>query len=562
MEKILQAAISARRHGVSVVPVELPGKRPPAGFSWKERQERLPDERTIRADLAGRNGSAGFAIIGGAVSGNLEIIDQDLGGEFSPHFEKLVEVEAPGLIGRLPKQKTPSGGDHYKYRCRQATIGKSQKLAHKRISVDGPGEHEHGGKRYTARQHGGKWFIFPVAIETRGEGGYAVSTPSPGYSIIQEGETGDFHDPPEITLTERKTLLRCARALDELPPQIVENGPPPSASNLSGMRPGEDFNRRGEVLSLLLKHGWKLAGGNAERQHLTRPGKERGISATLYEGRTIHNFSSNAAPFEMDKSYSAFAVFALLEHGGDFSAAARELGRQGYGEQTREKAEGPRSDPAEDREGPAEESSEKPKPGQKAEGGRPAAVGWCAADLMETEFPEPRWAVPGIIPEGLTLLAGKPKRGKSILATNLAITISGGGKALGWSQVEPGGVLYLALEDNPRWLYTQWPRMNEGGLELLSRDVDSHENLRLIIIDTLPKFRPPKPKNADPYQFDYETREGQPYLAVEYSSRLDWDEAIAAALAGSGFERKQLTVIIATPESTAGRPREDLFCST
>jgi hypothetical protein len=104
--------------------------------------------------------------------------------------------------------------------------------------------------------------------------------------------------------------------------------------------------------------------------------------------------------------------------------------------------------------------------------------------------------------------------------------------------------------------------MNEGGLELLSRDVDSHENLRLIIIDTLPKFRPPKPKNADPYQFDYETREGQPYLAVEYSSRLDWDEAIAAALAGSGFERKQLTVIIATPESTAGRPREDLFCST
>ncbi len=59
-----------------------------------------------------------------------------------------------------------------------------------------------------------------------------------------------------------------------------------------------------------------------------------------------------------------------------------------------------------------------------------------------------------------------------------------------------------------------------------------------------------------------QTREGRPYLAVNYSSLNDWDAAITAALAGSGMRRAQLFVILASPESTAGRVREGSFCST
>ena len=520
MEKLLDAALSAWQNGVSTVPVELPAKTPPPGLKWKPRQTKLPTEATIRADLAGRNGSTGFAIIGGSVSGNLEIFDFDLVGEFFTPFASLAEAEAPGLIGRLARQQTQSGGFHLIARCTAATIPGSRKLAHKRIEVKGAGEHEHCGKRYTARLCGDRYFIFPVAIETRGEGGYAVSAPSPGYTILQEGESGDFHDPPDITAFEREILVRCARALDQAPPERIEDGPRQESTNSSGLRPGEDFNRRGNVLPTLLKAGWKFAGGTPERQQLTRPGKERGISGTLYDSRTLRVFSSNAPPFEQDTNYSAFAVYAMLEHGGDFTAAAREFGRQGYGDPPRAKAEEPPrdQDPGPD---PKPKGGEEPK--QKAEACRPHAVGWCAADLMETELPAARWAVEGILPEGLTLLAGKPKRGKSILALNLGIAITSGGKALGRAQAEQGGVLYLALEDTPRrlkarlktmlcgrpasprlWLYTQWPRMHEGGLELLASDIESHENLRLVIIDTLPKFRPPKPKNVDAYQWDYE----------------------------------------------------------
>ena len=40
---------------------------------------------------------------------------------------------------------------------------------------------------------------------------------------------------------------------------------------------------------------------------------------------------------------------------------------------------------------------------------------FTARDLMSLELPEVRWAVPDIVPEGVTLLAGKPKLGKSWL---------------------------------------------------------------------------------------------------------------------------------------------------
>src|SRR4051794_35919991 len=77
---------------------------------------------------------------------------------------------------------------------------------------------------------------------------------------------------------------------------------------------------------------------------------------------------------------------------------------------------------------------------------------WTASELMAMNFPEPRWAIPGLVAEGVTLLAGAPKVGKSWLALNTSPAVAAGGKALGKVDVESGDVLYLALEDNPRRL--------------------------------------------------------------------------------------------------------------
>jgi hypothetical protein len=75
---------------------------------------------------------------------------------------------------------------------------------------------------------------------------------------------------------------------------------------------------------------------------------------------------------------------------------------------------------------------------------------WQADELLLHRFPERRWAVPGLIPEGLSLLAGKPKVGKSWLALTMALGVAHGGRVLGQlAMPEPLGVLYLALEDSP-----------------------------------------------------------------------------------------------------------------
>jgi putative DNA primase/helicase len=69
-------------------------------------------------------------------------------------------------------------------------------------------------------------------------------------------------------------------------------------------------------------------------------------------------------------------------------------------------------------------------------------------DLLSWELPPVRWTIPEILPEGLTLLAGKPKLGKSWLALSVALSIAAGCVALSAQTVAKGDVLYLALEDN------------------------------------------------------------------------------------------------------------------
>jgi hypothetical protein len=145
-----------------------------------------------------------------------------------------------------------------------------------------------------------------------------------------------------------------------------------------------------------------------------------------------------------------------------------------------------------------------------------------ASDLMGMTLPPPRWAVEGVLPEGLTVLAGKPKLGKSWLMLHLALAVAQGGTALGKIGVEAGEVLYIALEDTRRRLQarmrrllgpgesapaglhlaTAWPRQDKGGLEQLDGWLHDHPLARLVLIDTWGRWRPFRAQ-GNSYELDY-----------------------------------------------------------
>ena len=129
-----------------------------------------------------------------------------------------------------------------------------------------------------------------------------------------------------------------------------------------------------------------------------------------------------------------------------------------------------------------------------------------AADLQNRTYEPTHFLVDELIPEGLHILAGAPKIGKSFLVAQIAYHVSTG-KALWDYEVHPGTVLYLALEDDFQRIQSRMfmmygvndtdrlhfataaGKIGNGLDEQLENFVREHPDTRLIIIDTMQKIR-------------------------------------------------------------------------
>ncbi len=284
--------------GVAAIPThaydDKATPKAPKLASWRAFQTRLPAPEDQSEWFS--NG-ASLAIIGGPVTClDLDTKNAPLGW-IADWNQWLQESGLADLFSRLVQQTTPSGGKHYVWRCSVQT--KNVKLAE------------------TADRK--------TVVETRGFGGYFLAAPSRGYHLTN----GSWADIPLITPDEQEDILAFARSFNQAAPTPHRD---PPRQDTGADTPGGDFNARGDVPALLTSHGWTRTRGD----YFTRPGKKSGVSASWNRDGNGHFvcFSSSAPPFEPSTSYLPFAVYALLEHGGDYSAAAKELRRQGYGKKS------------------------------------------------------------------------------------------------------------------------------------------------------------------------------------------------------------------------------------
>ena len=284
---VVDTAADYLRAGLCVLPAILAEKRP-ALAGWKQYQRRLPTERQVRTWFAE---DAPLCLLAGAVSGHLEMIDFDHGGELFDGWREQVASEAPALLDRMVVERSQSGGRHVIYRC-DAPVSGNRKLAQRTILVESADPVVIAGKRYLPRRVGDRYEITLTLIETRGEGGLFLCAPTPGYVL----ERGAFDAVPLLTAAERSLLIEAACTLNETLPPPVRT---PRGAEAQG-RPGDDYNARGDIRELLRRHGWNLVRGG-ENEYWRRPGKDQGWSATL-RGQVLFVFSSNAVPFDDHES--------------------------------------------------------------------------------------------------------------------------------------------------------------------------------------------------------------------------------------------------------------------
>ena len=141
-----------------------------------------------------------------------------------------------------------------------------------------------------------------------------------------------------------------------------------------------------------------------------------------------------------------------------------------------------------------------------------------ADTLMSTPQPVTQFIVEGLLPEGLHILAGSPKIGKSWLALWICLRVSKGEPV--WElPVSRGTVLYLCLEDSYARIQNRLFQITDDapdtlhftnlsgsigdGLEnQIIAFLAAHPDTNLIVIDTLQKVRDIVP-DSNSYASDY-----------------------------------------------------------
>ena len=288
---------------ISFTPVRQ--NKQPIG-KWREFQKSLPTEEQVEKWLSSKNGYGkvtGLAVICGKISGGLLCIDFD-----APElFPRWCEAIGEDLRSLIVYQQTGGGG--YQVFVRTEDPGKNQKLAWI------PDETDETGRK--------------IAIETRGEGGYALIPPSLHPSGNHyEWRQGGVYDIPVVSQQKANFLLDTARSLCQAPyakkdlaamdkkqQDLPLRKRPPIQQDQSVI---QSFNQRFTIMEVLQWYGYEAA---HERDRMKRPGG-KSPSVWITDGKSFHHSSND--PLNDNHAHDPFDVFVQMECRGDYNEAAKK----------------------------------------------------------------------------------------------------------------------------------------------------------------------------------------------------------------------------------------------
>lgn len=193
--------------------------------------------------------------------------------------------------------------------------------------------------------------------------------------------------------------------------------------------------------------------------------------------------------------------------------------------------------------------------------------------LHVQKFPPLRYAVPGLIPEGLSVLVGPPKAGKSWAALGIALAVASGGVALGTIPVGPARPsLYLALEDGDRRLQERcrrllgpdtpiphemdyMTRLIGGAVPTIDQWLDATGDQNpVVLLDTLGKVLGSAGPGRSQYDHEYtvmgrlkeqvDTRPGSSLIVLHHDRKASSDDYVDSVSGTNGIAGAADTVLV------------------
>lgn len=354
--------------GLCVLPIKADGTKRPA-VSWMQYKvtRSTPAEHD---DWFGGGRPRGIAVVYGAVSGGVELLEFEglaIREGVLNDVTEIMDAAGPRIADAWHAilngwvSESPSGGRHYRVRVEGGDVPGNTKLASRLARED---EYTDEDRQRLRERPNAR--IVRVLVETRGEGGYGLVEPSGG-TVHATGKpyvrlAGGPNNIPVLDAETMTAIRDHCRMLDQLPqPEAPKTAPRPAPPRHDGtLRPGDDFEARASWEDILRGVFRPLSTRGSETYWGWADGVG-GVKATTGREHDRLFVFATGSDFQAEVPYSKFGAYALLEHGGNHKAAARELARLGYGSRHLTTVSARAATPAvDDRPAPAPEPTEAP----------------------------------------------------------------------------------------------------------------------------------------------------------------------------------------------------------
>lgn len=274
---------------------------------WKEYQTSAMKKDTFENFYQLPN-SKGVGIVCGY--SDLEVLDIDLKvystiqerNDFWSELLSLFKDNFPDFENKIVIVKTRNYGFHLLYKCKE--IAGNIKLA-------------------KLKNHS------EAIIESRGRGGYV-------WIYDQFYQLNSYADIQYISEQEREILWTICKMYNYIEPEQVQQKEVEKHFYEADIKIWEDFNNRNKILDLVSSE-FSVVKRLSDKTVIKRIGATSPHSGYIYHDKNFLYLWSTGTQYPHQKPLSAFDIYSIQKHRGDFKETCKDLYHQDYGSRVKPK---------------------------------------------------------------------------------------------------------------------------------------------------------------------------------------------------------------------------------